>query len=136
VKQVAESLLSHHPVRWLALVALCVPQLVESVEDLTNFNAAIAQMERYGLLPAAPFAAATIVFHLGLSALVIVGVLRWCAALALALITLAAAFATTPYWHLIPRLPREAATDSFYQHVALFGGFLLVAWEDLRGNDD
>jgi uncharacterized membrane protein YphA (DoxX/SURF4 family) len=52
-------------VRWIALLALCAAYLQGSINEATDFDAAIAEMNHFGLSPAAPLALATIVLELG-----------------------------------------------------------------------
>jgi uncharacterized membrane protein YphA (DoxX/SURF4 family) len=56
---------------------------------------------------------------------------RWLGALALSAFTVAASFMANRYWEL-GAAERFAAENAFYEHLGLAGGFLLVAWQDLR----
>lgn len=133
LKQAVQSVIAHHPVRWIALAALCVPSIHESLERYVNFGPAVIEMGHYGLLPPAPYAAAAIFLDMALSVMVLVGFLRWIGALALAILALTSAHIATPFWDLMPGASRTLATKTYFEHIGLFGGFLLVAWEDLRG---
>lgn len=118
-------------VRWIALLGLCAAYLQGGLTKAFDFPGAIAEMRHLGLAPAAPLAGATILVELGASALILMGRLRWLGALALAVFTLAATFLANRYWDMAPP-ERFAATNSFFEHLGLVGGFLLVAWHDLR----
>lgn len=119
------------PVRWLALLGLCAAYLQGGLNKATDFASARAEMAHFGLAPEAPFAVAVIVLELGAALLILTGRLRWLGALALALFTLAATVIANRYWELAPP-ERFMAANGFYEHLGLVGGFLLVAWHDLR----
>jgi hypothetical protein len=55
---------------------------------------------------------------------------RWLGALVLAGFTLFATFVANRFWE-IPRSERFMVENSFFEHLGLVGGFLLVAWCDL-----
>ena len=75
-------------------------------------------------------AAATIITELCGSALILIGVFRWFGALWLAGFTLVATFAANRFWELAPA--SRFIAENQYQHLGLIGGFLLVAWLDMR----
>jgi hypothetical protein len=70
------------------------------VTKLMDFGSAVAEMERYGLLPGRPIAAVVILFQLTASAMVISGFLRWIGALSLAVFTLLATFIAFRFWEM------------------------------------
>ena len=90
----------------------------------------MAEMNHFGLSPAAPLAIATIMLELGASAMILAGWYRWLGALALAGFTLFATFVANRFWEMVPP-ERFMAANSFFEHLGLVGGFLLVAWHDL-----
>jgi len=118
-------------VRWLALLGLCAAYLQGGFDKLGNVNAAVAEMNHFGLSPAMPFAIMTLALELAASAAILTGRLRWLGALALAAFTVGATLIANRYWEL-PPAERFAAANSFYEHLGLAGGFLLVAWHDLH----
>ena len=121
-------------VRWLALLLLCAAYLQGGLNKAMDFNAAIAEMNHFGLSPAAPLAIAVIVLELGASTLILTGVLRWLGALSLAGFTLMATFVANRFWELgMPE--RFMVANAFFEHWGLIGGFLLVAWHDLKARD-
>jgi len=63
--------------------------------------------------------------------LILTGLWRWLGALALAGFTLMATFVALRFWE-IPQPERFMAANSFFEHLGLAGGFLLVAWLDLK----
>ncbi len=116
--------------RWLTLLLLCAAYLQGGLNKLLDFGGAVAEMQHFGLQPAAPLAAAVIIGELGAVAMVLSGRLRWLGAAWLALFTVAASFIANRYWEMAG-MERFAAANSFYEHLGLAGGFLLVAWHDL-----
>jgi len=95
------------------------------------FNAAVAETQSFGLPFAAAATAATIVTELAGSALILTGLYRWLGALWLAGFTLFATFVANRFWEMQPP-QRFMVENSFFEHLGLIGGFLLVAWLDLR----
>jgi uncharacterized membrane protein YphA (DoxX/SURF4 family) len=118
-------------VRWLALLGLCAAYLQGGIVKLTDINGAVAEMSHFGLSPAMPFAIAVIAFELVASVAILTGYGRWLGSLALGAFTVAATFMANRYWELAPP-EKFGAENSFYEHLGLAGGFLLVAWHDLR----
>lgn len=122
--------------RWIALLLLCAAYLQGGLQKALDFPSAIAEMNHFGLSPAAPLAIAVIVLELGAAALILAGRLRWLGALALALFTLMATFVALRFWQMPPGPARFGAANAFFEHLGLAGGFLLVAWHDLRERAD
>lgn len=129
----ARSLLTSAWVERLALLGLCAAYLQGGITKALDFNAAVAEMQHFGLSPAGPFALASLCMELGASILILTGVYRWLGALALAGFTLMATFIATRFWEMAPP-ERFMATNTFFEHLGLVGGFLLVAWLDLRSD--
>ena len=117
-------------VRWLALLALCAAYLQGGFDKATDFAGAIAENQHFGLAPAAPLAAATIVVEIGASLLILTGFQRWAGALVLAGFTLMATFVANRFWEMAPPA-RFMAENGFFEHIGLVGGFVLVAWHDV-----
>lgn len=116
---------------WVALLLLCAAYLQGGLVKLVDFSGAVAEMRHFGLSPAAPMAAATIALELGASLMILTGFGRWLGALALAAFTLAATFMANRFWSAPPEAQFMMA-NAFFEHLGLVGGFLLVAWHDLR----
>jgi uncharacterized membrane protein YphA (DoxX/SURF4 family) len=114
----------------LALLALCAAYLQGGLAKSFDFASAVAEMQHFGLAPAAPLAVLTIVLELGAPLLILTGIYRWAGALALAGFTLAATFVANRYWESAPP-ERFMAANTFFEHIGLVGGFALVAWHDL-----
>lgn len=117
-------------IRWIALLGLCAAYLQGGLNKATDFGGAVAEMEHFGLMPAAPFAVATIALELSASLMILAGIHRWAGALALAGFTLMATLVAGRFWEMAPP-ERFMAANSFFEHLGLIGGFLLVAWHDL-----
>ena len=118
-------------VRWLALLALCAAYLQGGLVKAFDFPGAIAEMNHFGLSPAAPLAAVTIALELGASLLILTGIYRWFGALSLTGFTLVATFLANRFWEIAPP-ERFMAMNGFFEHIGLCGGFLLIAWYDLN----
>jgi uncharacterized membrane protein YphA (DoxX/SURF4 family) len=116
---------------WLALLGLCAAYLQGGFNKLTDFAGAVAEMQHFGLQPAAPLAAAVIALELGAAVLILAGRLRWLGALALAAFTLGATLVANRYWDAPPEA-RFGLANAFYEHLGLVGGFVLVACQDVR----
>jgi uncharacterized membrane protein YphA (DoxX/SURF4 family) len=119
--------------RWVALLLLCAAYLQGGLNKAMDFGSAIAEMNHFGVSPAAPMAAAVIVLELGASVLILTGFYRWLGAVALAAFTLFATFLALRFWQMPLGQERFMAANSFFEHLGLVGGFLLVAWHDLQG---
>lgn len=122
-------------IRWLAYLGLCAAYLQGGIVKLADFQGAIGEMTHFGLAPAAFFAAAVIVLELGASVMILSGRWRWLGALGLAGFTLLATGLALRFWELPAGPQRFAAANSFFEHLGLVGGFLLVAWLDLHENE-
>ena len=118
-------------VRWIALLLLCAAYLQGGFNKAMDFSSAVAEMNHFGLAPAAPLAVAVIVLELGAAGLVLSGFYRWLGASALAAFTLMATMVALRFWEMPPP-QRFMAANAFFEHLGLAGGFLLVAWHDLK----
>lgn len=116
---------------FVALLGLCAAYLQGGVDKLLDFEGAVAEVRHFGLEPAAPMAVATITTELCGSALILIGVFRWLGALWLAGFAFLATFLANRFWGLAPA-SRFMAENQFFEHLGLVGGFLLVAWLDVR----
>lgn len=117
--------------RTAALLALCAAYIQGPLTKFFDFPGAIAEMEHFGLRPAALFATAVIVFELTASAMVVSGCMRWAGALALAVFTLLATFIALRFWEMAPGMDRMMASNAFFEHLGLAGAFIIVAAIDL-----
>ena len=117
--------------RAVSLLALCAAYIQGPLNKIFDFNGALAEMDHFGLHPAAFFAVAVILFELTASAMVVSGFLRWVGALALAGFTLLATFIALRFWEMAPGMDRMMATNAFFEHLGLAGAFVFVAAYDL-----
>jgi len=118
-------------VRWIALLGICSAYLQGGFTKALNFSGAIAEMQHFGLEPAAPLAIVTIVVEVGAALMILAGWWRWLGALILALFTLGATFFANRFWE-IPPPDQIMVMNAFFEHFGLIGAFLLIAWHDLR----
>ena len=121
-------------IQWLALLGLCAAYLQGGIDKASNFGSAVDEMHHFGLPYAAPLAALTILVEIGASLLILTGIQRWAGALVLAGFTLFATFVANRFWEMAAP-ERFMAANSFFEHIGLIGGFVLVAWHDLRQRD-
>ncbi|WP_166359648.1 DoxX family protein [Pseudomonas akapageensis] len=119
-------------VRFVAYLGLCAAYLQGGLAKLTDFPGAIGEMTHFGLSPAPLFAVLVILLELGASAMILSGWLRWLGALGLAGFTLLATGIALRFWELPAGQERFMAANSFFEHLGLVGGFLLVVWLDLK----
>lgn len=111
----------------LALLLLCAAYIQGPVTKVLDFDGAVAEMNHFGLAPAPAFAVLVIVFELAASAMIVLGPWRRQAALALAAFTLIATGIALRFWEMPAGEGRMMATNAFFEHLGLIGGFLLVA---------
>lgn len=126
-----DPLVATRPFHFIALLGLCAAYLQGGLTKLLDFSAAVAETQNFGLPFAAAATAATIVTELAGSALILTGIYGWLGALWLAGFTLFASFVANRFWEMVPP-QRFMVENSFFEHLGLVGGFLLVAWLDLR----
>jgi uncharacterized membrane protein YphA (DoxX/SURF4 family) len=119
-------------IEFVALLALCSAYIQGPLVKIFDFNGAIAEMDHFGLRPAAFFAIVVIIFELMMSAAILTGLFRWAAALALAAFTVMATSLALRFWELPLGMERTMAMNGFFEHLGLAGAFVLVAWHDLR----
>ena len=115
--------------RWiwpLARVALVSAYVIGGVAKLSDFPAAVAEQEHFGLHPGSLWAVLTIVVELGASALVIAQRLVWLGAGALGMLTAVAMLVANNFWTMAGQ-ERFVATNSFFEHLGLIAGLVLVA---------
>ena len=117
-------------VRRVCLLLLCSAYLQGGIDKLVDFNSAIAEMEHFGVSPAAPMAAVVIIGELGCSLMILTGFYRWLGAGYLAVFTVMASAVAGPFWQMTGAA-RMSAENGFFEHLGLAGAFLLVAWLDL-----
>jgi uncharacterized membrane protein YphA (DoxX/SURF4 family) len=116
--------------RWtgfLARLALVGAYLLGGVVKAGNWPAAVAEQARFGIHPPALWAALTIAVEIIGPLLVLSGRLVWLGAGMLGVFTLFAAVTANAFWAMPAGQIRFAATNAFFEHLGLIGGFALVA---------
>lgn len=120
------AILGWQPTWFLARLMLVGAYLVGGFAKLLDWPGAIAEQAHFGLQPPALWAALTIAVEIGGSLLVLSGRLVWLGAGMLAGFTVLAALIANAFWTM-EGAERFAATNAFFEHVGLAGGFILVA---------
>ena len=115
------------PATWfLARLALVGAYLLGGLVKLANFPTAIAEQAHFGMTPPAFWAALTIAVELIGPALILAGRWVWLGAGMLGVFTAFAAITANAFWTMQGQ-DRFMATNAFFEHVGLIGGFALVA---------
>lgn len=116
--------------RWtglLARLALVGAYLLGGIVKATDWHAAVAEQAHFGMHPAAVFAALTIAVEIVGPLLILSGRLVWLGAGMLGVFTLLAAVTANAFWLLPAGQERFMATNAFFEHLGLIGGFVLAA---------
>jgi uncharacterized membrane protein YphA (DoxX/SURF4 family) len=119
---------------WLLLVArmaLVSAFIIGGIQKLSDFAGAVAEQAHFGLQPAALWAVATIIVELGGSSLVILGRWVWLGAGGLGVLTMVAMLVANDFWNNAGH-DRFVAVNSFFEHVGLIAGLVLVSLMSLR----
>ena len=113
---------------WFAArLALCGAYLLGGIVKLTDCSGAVAEQAHFGMTPPALWAAITIAIELIGPLLILTGLFVWLGAGMLGVFTALAALTANAFWTMAPGPERFAATNSFFEHIGLVGGFVLVA---------
>ena len=129
-KKLADGNMGHLIIYELALLALCAAYIQGPLVKIFDFGGAVAEMAAFGLQPAPVFAVTVVIFELTMSALVVIGFLRWGGALALAIFTLMATGLALRFWEVPQGLQRVSEMNAFFEHLGLVGAFVMVALRD------
>jgi uncharacterized membrane protein YphA (DoxX/SURF4 family) len=115
------------PLIWpAARLALVSAFLIGGLTKLSDFSAAIAEQEHFGLNPGWLWAALAIIVELGGSALVMLGWQVWLGAGGLGVLTAVAMLTANDFWHLT-RHDRFMALNAFFEHLGLIAGLVIVS---------
>jgi uncharacterized membrane protein YphA (DoxX/SURF4 family) len=109
-----------------ARLALASPFFISGIMKLMDFAEASAEVSGLGLQPVAVVAAAVILVQLGGSALFMTRRYCWLGAGMLAVFTAFATLLAHPFWQF-PGAERGHQTATFFEHVAIIGGFAAAA---------
>jgi uncharacterized membrane protein YphA (DoxX/SURF4 family) len=126
---------AHSVVAWLltctvlehaARIAIASPFLISGFLKLADFGGATAEVAGLGLQPAGYFAVAVIVAQLGGSVLFLPRRFCWLGAGVLSVFTATATVLAHAFW-LFPAAERGHQAATFFEHVAIVGGFAAAA---------
>lgn len=117
-----------HPATWfVARLALVGAYLLGGIVKLADWPGAVAEQAHFGMNPPALWAAVTIAIELIGPLLILTNRLVWLGAGMLGVFTLLAAIKANAFWTMPAGPERFMATNAFFEHVGLIGGFVLVA---------
>lgn len=125
--RIVDGILMHQAIWLLARLALVGAYLLGAIVKLTDWQGAVAEQAHFGMAPPALFAALTVAVELLGPALILSGRLVWLGAGMLGVFTLLAAITANAFWTMPVGPARFAATNAFFEHLGLVGGFVLVA---------
>jgi uncharacterized membrane protein YphA (DoxX/SURF4 family) len=121
------AILDHPAVWFLARLALVGAYLLGGGVKLTDWPGAIAEQAHFGMTPPALWAALTIAVELIGSILILTNRLVWLGTGMLGIFTLLAAIVANAFWMMPAGQERFMATNAYFEHIGLIGGFVLVA---------
>lgn len=111
---------------FVARLLLVGAYLEGALFKLFNFQGAIAEQAHFGMQPAPMWAFVTIFVELGGSILILVNRFVWLGAGMLGVFTALAALKANAFWTMTGA-ERFNATNAFFEHFGLVGGFVLIA---------
>jgi len=120
------ALLDWPPVWFLARLLLVGAYLVGAFAKMTDWPGAVAEQTHFGMSPPAFWAGLTIAVEIVGPLLILTGRLVWLGAGMLGVFTLLAAIKANAFWTMTG-LERFGATNAFFEHLGLIGGFVLAA---------
>lgn len=128
--RLVHAVLDWPPTWFLARLLLVGAYMVGGFAKLTDWNGAVAEQVHFGMSPPALWAGMTIAVEIIGPLLILLGRLVWLGAGMLGVFTLLAAFVANAFWTM--EGPEQAgarfmATNAFFEHVGLVGGFILAA---------
>ncbi|WP_313537451.1 DoxX family protein [Sphingomonas sp.] len=122
-----DAILDWRPTWFLARLLLVGAYLLGGLVKLTDWQGAVAEQAHFGMHPPALWAALTIAVELVGPVLILTGRWIWLGAGMLGVFTLLAAFTANAFWTMPPGPERFGATNAFFEHLGLIGGFVLAA---------
>ncbi|UYY59977.1 DoxX family protein [Sphingomonas sp. S2-65] len=122
-----DAVLDWRPIWFLARLALVGAYLLGGLVKLSDWPAAVAEQAHFGMNPPALWSGLTIAVELIGPALILWGRFVWLGAGMLGVFTLLAACVANAFWAMPAGHERFMATNSFFEHVGLIGGFVLAA---------
>ena len=122
-----DALLEWRPTWFLARLLLVGAYLLGGVVKASDWPAAVAEQAHFGMNPPQLWAALTISVEIVGPLLILSGRLIWLGAGMLGVFTLLAAFTANAFWTMPAGQDRFMATNAFFEHLGLIGGFVLAA---------
>ena len=122
-----DATLEWRPTWFLARLALVGAYLLGGIVKANDWQAAVAEQAHFGMNPPALWAGLTIAIELIGPILILWGRLVWLGAGMLGVFTLLAAFTANAFWAMPAGQDRFMATNAFFEHIGLIGGFVLAA---------
>jgi len=122
-----DAILDWRPTWFLARLLLVGAYLLGGLVKLADWQGAVAEQTHFGMHPPALWAALTIAVELVGPVLILTGRWIWLGAGMLGVFTLLAAFTANAFWTMPPGPERFGATNAFFEHLGLIGGFFLAA---------
>jgi uncharacterized membrane protein YphA (DoxX/SURF4 family) len=111
-----------------ARVALVSAFIIGGLTKLSDFPAAIAEQEHFGLHPGWLWAALAIAVELGGSLLIISGRLVWFGAGGLGVLTAVAMVTANSFWTMAGH-ERFMELNAYFEHLGLIAGLVLVSMQ-------
>lgn len=122
-----DAVLDWRPTWFLARLLLVGAYLLGGLVKLADWGGAVAEQAHFGMHPPALWAALTIAVELIGPVLILTGRWIWLGAGMLGVFTLLAAFTANAFWTMPAGPERFGATNAFFEHLGLIGGFVLAA---------
>jgi uncharacterized membrane protein YphA (DoxX/SURF4 family) len=122
-----DAVLEWRPTWFLARLLLVGAYLLGGIVKASDWPAAVAEQAHFGMNPPQLWAALTIAVEFVGPILILSGRLVWLGAGMLGVFTLLAAFTANAFWTMPPGQERFMATNAFFEHLGLIGGFVLAA---------
>lgn len=121
-----DAILDWRPTWFLARLFLVGAYLLGALVKLGDWPAAVAEQAHFGLHPPALWAGLTIAVEIVGPVLILINRLVWLGAGMLGVFTLLAALVANNFWTMQGQ-ERFMATNAFFEHIGLIGGFVLAA---------
>lgn len=122
-----DAILDWPPTWFIARLLLVGAYLLGAIVKASDWPAAVAEQAHFGMTPPALWAGLTIAVELVGPVMILTGRLAWLGAGMLGIFTLLAACTANAFWTMPHGAERFMATNAFFEHLGLIGGFILAA---------
>lgn len=122
-----DAVLDWRPTWFIARLMLVGAYILGGIVKASDWSAAVAEQAHFGMNPPEIWAALTIAVEIVGPLLILSGRLVWLGAGTLGVFTLLAAITANAFWAMPPGQERFMATNAFFEHIGLIGGFVLAA---------